>query len=89
MTFQTALGIQELGTLYYKMLRDVEGTIVISIINHIHSPKSLSVLNLRWLPLAKLNKKANLANSLQANLSDVLVASIPVSSVMFRVFSTF
>lgn len=69
------------------MLRDVEGTIVISVINYIHSPKSVSVLNLRWMPLAKLTKRANLVNFAESNVADILMASIPVRTAL-SIFST-
>ncbi|XP_065220831.1 ankyrin repeat and fibronectin type-III domain-containing protein 1 isoform X3 [Planococcus citri] len=74
---QTALSIQELGKLYHKLVRDAEGTIVISVINYIHSPKSVSVLNLRWLPLAKLTKRTNIVNVAESNVADILMSSIP------------
>lgn len=77
------LGLQDLGRLYYKVLRDVEGTIVLSVINHVHFPKSVSVFNLRWMPVTKLDKKANLANSFRPNLSDVLIASVLVSFTLY------
>lgn len=74
---QTALSIQELGKLYHKLIKDSEGTIVISIINYIRSPKSVSVLNLRWLPLAKLIKRTNMMNMTESNVGDLLMSSIP------------
>lgn len=83
---QTALSIQELGKLYHKLLRDIEGTIVISVINYIHSPKSVSVLNLRWLPLSKLTKRANLVNVAESNVADILMSSIPVSFYEFFIW---
>ncbi|XP_066908676.1 ankyrin repeat and fibronectin type-III domain-containing protein 1 isoform X1 [Halyomorpha halys] len=73
---QTALSVQDLGQLYHKPLRDSEGTIVICTVNYVRSPKSVSVLNSRWIPLGKLNKRThNIAT--EATLSDILMASIP------------
>ncbi|XP_055585160.1 uncharacterized protein LOC129738001 isoform X2 [Uranotaenia lowii] len=54
---QSALSITDLGQLYYKPLRDVHGTVVLSCVNSIKSPKSISVLNSRWIPLNKVHKK--------------------------------
>ncbi|XP_014240911.1 uncharacterized protein LOC106661788 isoform X1 [Cimex lectularius] len=72
---QTALSVQDLGQLYHKPLRDTEGTIVISTVNYIRSPKSVSVLNSRWVPLGKLTKRTlNLAT--EAPLGDILMSSI-------------
>ncbi|KAL1116244.1 hypothetical protein AAG570_005739 [Ranatra chinensis] len=73
---QTALSVQDLGQLYHKPLRDTEGTIVISTVNYVRSPKAVSVLNSRWVPLGKLNKRThNLATD--ATLGEILMASIP------------
>ncbi|XP_073995813.1 ankyrin repeat and fibronectin type III domain containing protein wide awake isoform X3 [Rhodnius prolixus] len=72
---QTALSVQDLGQLYHKPLRDAEGTIVISTVNYVRSPKTVSVLNSRWVPLVKLTKRAyNMATD--ATLSDILMGSI-------------
>ncbi|XP_046661009.1 uncharacterized protein LOC124354526 [Homalodisca vitripennis] len=71
---QTALSIQDLGQLYHKPLRDSEGTIVICTVNYTHSPKSISVLNSRWLPLGKLSKRA--PPSPDANISEILMSTI-------------
>lgn len=67
-----------MGQLYHKPLRDAEGTIVISTVNYVRSPKTVSVLNSRWVPLVKLTKRAyNMATD--ATLSDILMGSISVS----------
>lgn len=76
--FQTALSTQDLGQLYHKPLRDSEGTVVICTVNYAHSPKAVSVLNSRWLPLGKLSKRA--PPSSDANISDILMSTIQVSS---------
>uniref|UniRef100_A0A1B6E9F7 Ankyrin repeat and fibronectin type-III domain-containing protein 1 n=1 Tax=Clastoptera arizonana TaxID=38151 RepID=A0A1B6E9F7_9HEMI len=72
---QTALSIQDLGQLYHKPVRDTEGTIVISTVNYVRSPKSVSVLNSRWLPLGKLTKRSA-PPTIDANVADILMASI-------------
>ncbi|XP_066139820.1 ankyrin repeat and fibronectin type-III domain-containing protein 1 isoform X3 [Euwallacea fornicatus] len=71
---QSSLCLQDLGQLYYKPLRDSQGTVVISTINYVKSPKSVSVLNSRWLPMNKVFKKTILSED--SNISDVLMASI-------------
>lgn len=81
---QTALSIQDLGQLYHKPVRDSEGTIVISTVNYVRSPKSVSVLNSRWLPLGKLTKRAAPPTT-DANVADILMASIQVLQTEFLV----
>ncbi|XP_019761936.1 uncharacterized protein LOC109538936 isoform X3 [Dendroctonus ponderosae] len=71
---QSSLCLQDLGQLYYKPLRDSQGTVVISTINYVKSPKSVSVLNSRWLPMNKVFKKTIMSDD--SNISDVLMASI-------------
>ncbi|KAF5288548.1 hypothetical protein FQR65_LT12001 [Abscondita terminalis] len=71
---QSALCLQDLGQLYYKPLRDVNGTMVLSTINYIKSPKSVSVLNSRWLPMNKVFKKVVISDD--HSISEILMASI-------------
>ncbi|XP_031777815.1 uncharacterized protein LOC100123939 isoform X2 [Nasonia vitripennis] len=71
---QAALCIQDLGQLYHKPIRDVQGTLVFSSVNYVRSPKQVSVLNSRWLPLAKVTKK--LITHEDSNVADFLMASI-------------
>ncbi|XP_044576765.1 uncharacterized protein LOC123259979 isoform X3 [Cotesia glomerata] len=71
---QAALGIQNLGEIYYMPIKDSQGTVVISTINHIICPKSVSLLNCRWLPLSKVMKKTIIHE--ESNVSDILMSSI-------------
>lgn len=71
---QSALCLQDLGQLYYKPLRDSQGTVVLSTINYVKTPKSVSVLNSRWLPMNKVFKKMVLSDD--HSISEVLMASI-------------
>ncbi|XP_046589478.1 uncharacterized protein LOC107219511 isoform X4 [Neodiprion lecontei] len=71
---QAALCIQDLGQLYHKPIRDVQGTMVLSTINYVKSPKLVSVLNSRWLPLSKVTKK--LITHEDSSVADILMASI-------------
>lgn len=71
---QSALCLQDLGQLYYKPLRDSQGTVVISTVNYIKTPKSVSVLNSRWLPMNKVFKKTILSDD--NSISEILMASI-------------
>ncbi|KAK0091746.1 hypothetical protein PV326_002758 [Microctonus aethiopoides] len=71
---QAALCIQDLGQIYHKPIRDVQGTLVISTVNYIKSPKLISVLNSRWLPLNKLTKKIVIHED--SNVADILMTSV-------------
>ena len=73
---QSALNTLDLGTFFHKPLKDSQGTLVFTTINHIQSPKSILVLNSRWLPLSKLQKKYMLTDD-NCNVGDVLIASVP------------
>ncbi|XP_052567367.1 uncharacterized protein LOC120432527 isoform X4 [Culex pipiens pallens] len=72
---QSALSITDLGQLYYKPLRDVHGTVVLSCVNCIKSPKSISVLNSRWIPLNKIHKKLALSTE-DSSINELLMNSI-------------
>ncbi|XP_064477839.1 ankyrin repeat and fibronectin type-III domain-containing protein 1-like isoform X2 [Ornithodoros turicata] len=54
---QSALGIQDLGQLYYKPLRDYEGTTTFCVIKYVEEPKCINTLSVRWLPLAKIQRR--------------------------------
>ncbi|KAI2804518.1 Ankyrin-repeat and fibronectin type III domain-containing 1 [Blomia tropicalis] len=54
---QSSLGLSDLGQLFYKPLRDSEGTVVLCTIRALSDPKQISCLSLRWLPLVKLHKR--------------------------------
>ncbi|XP_014215563.1 uncharacterized protein LOC106644528 isoform X2 [Copidosoma floridanum] len=71
---QAALCTQDLGQLYHKPIRDVQGTLVFSTVNYVRSPKLVSVLNSRWLPLAKVTKKIIVHED--SNVAEILMASI-------------
>nr|XP_015838501.1 PREDICTED: uncharacterized protein LOC661343 isoform X4 [Tribolium castaneum] len=71
---QSSLCLQDLGQLYYRPLRDSQGTVVLSTVNYVKTPKSVSVLNSRWLPMNKVFKKMVLGDD--HSISEVLMASI-------------
>nr|CAI5841768.1 unnamed protein product [Callosobruchus analis] len=71
---QSSLCLQDLGQLYYKPLRDAHGTVVLSTINYVKSPKTVSVLNSRWLPMNKVFKKVVLSDD--HSISEILMGSI-------------
>ncbi|XP_023316665.1 uncharacterized protein LOC106658011 isoform X1 [Trichogramma pretiosum] len=71
---QTALCTQELGKFYHKPIKDVHGTLVFSTVHCVKTPKHVSVLNSRWIPLAKVTKK--LIAHEDSNVADMLMASI-------------
>ncbi|KAG4078322.1 hypothetical protein HA402_013032 [Bradysia odoriphaga] len=73
---QSAMGLKDLGFVYYRFLHDSQGTIVISFVNHIKNPKSISVLNSRWIPLRKIQRKLPPIGD-ESNINDIILASIP------------
>ncbi|XP_043250298.1 uncharacterized protein LOC122396185 isoform X3 [Colletes gigas] len=82
---QAALCIQDLGQLYHKPVRDIQGTLVFSTVNYIKSPKLISVLNSRWLPLSKVTKKV--ITHEDSNVADILIASIQEQMTYHQVSS--
>ncbi|XP_077490006.1 ankyrin repeat and fibronectin type III domain containing protein wide awake isoform X2 [Amblyomma americanum] len=54
---QSALGVQDLGQVYYKPLRDYEGTAVVCVAKYVSEPKTVSALSVRWIPLAKIQRR--------------------------------
>ncbi|XP_076334033.1 ankyrin repeat and fibronectin type-III domain-containing protein 1-like isoform X2 [Tachypleus tridentatus] len=54
---QGALGVQDLGQLYYKPIKDKESIVVLSSVKNISDPKTLNSLSVRWLPLTKILRK--------------------------------
>ncbi|XP_043598581.1 uncharacterized protein LOC122574722 isoform X3 [Bombus pyrosoma] len=82
---QAALCIQDIGQLYHKPIRDVQGTLVFSTVNYVKSPKLISVLNSRWLPLSKVTKKVIIHED--SNVADILIASIQEQMTYHQVSS--
>ncbi|XP_055679772.1 uncharacterized protein LOC129787936 isoform X3 [Lutzomyia longipalpis] len=72
---QSALCITDLGQLFHKPLRDSHGTVVLSCVNFIKSPKTISVLNSRWMPLNKVHKKLSALHE-DNNINEILMNSI-------------
>ncbi|XP_037820746.1 uncharacterized protein LOC119609844 isoform X2 [Lucilia sericata] len=72
---QSALGFNDLGQLYYKPLRDAHGTVVLTCIQSVKSQKVVSILNSRWLPVNKLQKKIGAIHE-EYNINEVLITSI-------------
>ncbi|XP_072376301.1 ankyrin repeat and fibronectin type-III domain-containing protein 1 isoform X1 [Diabrotica undecimpunctata] len=71
---QSLLCLQDLGQIYHKPLKDSRGTMVLSVVNYVKSPRNVSLLNSRWLPMSKVFKKIVLSDD--HNLSEMLMASI-------------
>ncbi|GFQ64335.1 ankyrin repeat and fibronectin type-III domain-containing protein 1 [Trichonephila clavata] len=59
---QNALGVQDLGQFYYKPIKDLDDTTVLCTVKHVPDSKSLNNLSLRWVPLAKLQRKLSINN---------------------------
>ena len=56
-TSQTALGVQDLGQLYHNSIKDSHGTVVFCTVRHIKSTKSISAMNVKWVPATKLKER--------------------------------
>ncbi|CAG9865005.1 unnamed protein product [Phyllotreta striolata] len=82
---QSSLGVQNLGQIYYKALKDARGTMVISTVNYIKYPKSISLLNSKWVSTNKVFKKIVLSDDL--NLSELLMASVQQQIIYHQVSS--
>ncbi|KAL9894742.1 ankyrin repeat and fibronectin type III domain containing protein wide awake isoform 2-T2 [Glossina fuscipes fuscipes] len=72
---QSVLSFNDLGQLYYKPLRDSQGTVVLSCIQSVKSQKAVSILNSRWLPINKLQKKL-IALHEEYNINEIIISSI-------------
>ena len=70
---QSALCITDLGQIYHKPLKDSHGTVVFCCVNNIKNPKNISVLNSRWVPLNKVQKKLPLHDN---TMNEILLSSI-------------
>ncbi|CAH2980121.1 unnamed protein product [Chilo suppressalis] len=70
---QSALGIQDLGQLYHKPLRDSHGTVVLSCVNSVKSIKSVSALNSRWAPVSRLRRRVLSEDN---TIGELLMASV-------------
>lgn len=57
---QTALGVQDLGQFYYKPIKDLDDTTVLCTVKYVPDAKSFNNLSLRWVPLAKLQRKLSI-----------------------------
>lgn len=71
---QMALGTTDLGKFYYKPLKDSDGTVVFCCILNIKEPKSS--MNLRWVPLLKLQKKFATILEYTSSINEILLNSI-------------
>ncbi|KAL4708693.1 hypothetical protein ACJJTC_017372 [Scirpophaga incertulas] len=70
---QSALGIQDLGQLYHKPLRDSHGTVVISCVSCVRSAKCVSALNARWAPAGRLRRRVLSDDN---TIGELLLASV-------------
>ncbi|XP_076345362.1 ankyrin repeat and fibronectin type-III domain-containing protein 1-like isoform X19 [Tachypleus tridentatus] len=77
---QMALGVQDIGQLYYKPIKDSKTIVVLSTIKYISDPKKITILSVRWLPLAKILRKhptLNLSDAEETpHVSELLLSSI-------------
>lgn len=71
---QMAIGATDLGRFYYKPLKDSDGTVVLSCILNVKEQKS--PMNLRWIPLLKLQKKVSAMLEDTSSIGEILLNSI-------------
>lgn len=83
---QSVLGLADLGQFYYKLLRDSQGTIVISFSKGVNNTKYISALNTKWIPLNKIQKRINSMSGIDG-ISDILLNSIPEQIYFSKVSS--
>ena len=57
LSMQQALGVTELGSPYHRPLSNPDGSVVLSLVNHIRNPKTVLSLSLKWVPLSKVRLK--------------------------------
>ncbi|KAH8251920.1 hypothetical protein KR038_011086, partial [Drosophila bunnanda] len=72
---QSALGFTDLGQLYFKPLKDAQGTVVLTCVQSVKSQKAVSILNSRWLPVSKLQKKLGALHE-DYTINELLISSI-------------
>lgn len=78
---QSALNIQDLGHLHPKPLKDSDDTLILCTVTNVRSPKSVSVLNGKWISLSKIQRRlpsAQVNSDEPTSAGDTLMASIPV-----------
>ncbi|RWS25945.1 Ankyrin repeat and fibronectin type-III domain-containing protein 1-like protein [Leptotrombidium deliense] len=81
---QSALGVQDLGQVYYQPLKDSEGTIVVCTVKFVPDFKAVSSLSVRWTLITKVQKKASTSSSSEnsdssvcaTNVGDLLLSSV-------------
>lgn len=71
---QLAIGVTNLGKFYYRLLKDSEGTVVFSCVMNIKEPKSS--LNLKWIPLTKLQRRMNGQSEDKTSMQEMLINSL-------------
>ncbi|XP_065558536.1 ankyrin-repeat and fibronectin type III domain-containing 1-like isoform X2 [Artemia franciscana] len=59
---QATLGTQDIGQLFYRPLRDSQGTLVISTVCCLSFHKSFSSVNCKWQPVGKFQQKKGLSS---------------------------
>jgi len=63
------LGVQDLGRLFYKPVKDASGSIVFVLINNIEDPKIIGNAAVKWQTRAKLMKNIQPSDCLLPLLS--------------------
>ncbi|KAK2149111.1 hypothetical protein LSH36_467g04058 [Paralvinella palmiformis] len=72
---QSALGIQDLGRLYYQPYKDSTGSVVLVIVNTIKDPKCISTTHVKWMAYSKVQKKTSGTEGY--GTPEVLLNSVP------------
>lgn len=70
---QSALGLNDLGQLYHKPLRDTNGSIVLVCIKEITDPKFLALGSGKWVSQAKLQRRIPVTDQEHSEAHDLLL----------------
>ncbi|XP_014667903.1 PREDICTED: ankyrin repeat and fibronectin type-III domain-containing protein 1-like [Priapulus caudatus] len=76
MHLQTAVGLQDLGQLYYQPIKDNSGTVVLVTVNSVSDMKNINSSNVKWMSVHKLLRRLQ-PNTDQSSAHDILFMSLP------------
>ena len=76
-------GTENLGSLFYKPLKHPNGGVVLSLVHHVKSPKSLISLNLKWTPLSRAQKHLSVEE--EGGILDKLRGSLREQILFYQV----
>ncbi|ESO85784.1 hypothetical protein LOTGIDRAFT_235745 [Lottia gigantea] len=74
---QNSLGIQDVGQFFYLPLKDSNGSIVLTIVNHVKDTKLVGLGSSKWVSTDKISRRQSLAGLDNTDALCQLVSSIP------------